>query len=169
MFSICSTLERRGGFSPRKLSGTGSVKERERDFAEPGSAGPPPPPRAPAAGAEFHLTGCAVPSRPETVHSEVMIFDYTYRSAGPGPARTDRQLDQKWPEMARNGLISSAIFCKCSTQLASMFLKKCFFLAPPFLGARGGPIRYFFFAKMEPNGQKWPQIRSSGGGAKTCK
>ena len=33
------------GFTPRKLSGTGSVKERERDFAEPGSAGPPPPPR----------------------------------------------------------------------------------------------------------------------------
>ena len=50
-------LERRAGFTPRKLSGTGSVKERERDFAEPGSAGPPPPPRAPAAGAEFFVTG----------------------------------------------------------------------------------------------------------------
>ena len=50
-------LERRGGVTPRKLSGTGSVKERERDFAEPGSAGPPPPPRAPAAGAEFWVTG----------------------------------------------------------------------------------------------------------------
>ena len=46
-------LERRGGVTPRKLSGTGSVKERERDFAEPGSAGPPPPPRALAAGAEI--------------------------------------------------------------------------------------------------------------------
>ena len=33
------------------------MKERERDFAEPGSAGPPPPPRAPAAGAEFFVTG----------------------------------------------------------------------------------------------------------------
>ena len=60
-------LERRGGFTPRKLSGTGSVKERERDFAEPGSAGPPPPPRAPAAGAEFLLRGCAVASRPRPV------------------------------------------------------------------------------------------------------
>ena len=53
-----------GGVTPRKLSGTGSVKERERDFAEPGSAGPPPPPRAPAAGAEFLVRGCALPRRP---------------------------------------------------------------------------------------------------------
>ena len=56
----------KGGGSVRvlpELSGTGSVKERERDFAEPGSAGPPPPPRAPAAGAEFRLRGCAVPSQ----------------------------------------------------------------------------------------------------------
>ena len=78
------------------------------------------------------------------------------------------QNGQKWPEMARNGLISPAIFCKCSTQLASMFLEKYFF-GPDLFGGRGRANKVFFFAKMEPNGQKWPQIRGSGGGAKTCK
>ena len=68
----------RGGVTPRKLSGTGSVKERERDFAEPGSAGPPPPPRAPAAGAEFFVRGCALPRRPRPVRNVHSFSDDSY-------------------------------------------------------------------------------------------
>ena len=59
------------------------------------------------------------------------------------------QNGQKWPEMARNGLFWSAIFCKCSTQLASMFLEKYFF-GPALFGGGGRANKVFFFAKMEP-------------------
>ena len=90
-------MERGGGVIPHKLSGTGSVKERERDFAEPGSAGPPPPPRAPAAGAEFSVTGCAVPRRPRPARAGPRMCTHSRTTLTaksdfwrPGPARAGR-------------------------------------------------------------------------------
>ena len=92
----------KGGFTPRKLSGTGSVKERERDFAEPGSAGPPPPPRAPAAGAEFWVTGWlgrAGRGRPEPVRECALKVGRLLRrkSASGGPPQFPlRSYHRRW-------------------------------------------------------------------------
>ena len=59
----------------------------------------------PGRGGRVPPEGMAWPSRPETVHSEVMISLDTYRSAGAGPAGRSvsrARNGQKLPEIARN-------------------------------------------------------------------
>ena len=66
--------------------------------------------------------------------------------------------------MARNGQKWAYFTCNLLQMLdptGEHVLKKMFFLAPPFLGARGGPIRYFLgkngskMLKNDQNGLEW--------------
>ena len=64
---------------------------------------------------------------------------------------------QKWPEM---GFFHLQSFANAPVRWRACFSKNVF-LAPTFLGAGGGPIRYFFCkngTKMDKNGHKWPEM-----------
>ena len=58
-------LERRGGFSPRKLSGTGSVKERGKGLRRTGVRRAAAAAPGPGRGGRVPYNGCALPSRPD--------------------------------------------------------------------------------------------------------
>ena len=65
----------KGGLQPAPALWNG-IREGEGKGTSPnrGPTGPSPPQRAPAAGAEFRIRGCALPSQSETVHSKVVLF-----------------------------------------------------------------------------------------------
>ena len=82
------------------------------------------------------------------------------------------KMDPKWTKMARNGQKWAYFTCNLLQMLdptGEHVLKKKVFLAPPFLGAGGGPIRYFFWQKWiqnVKNGQRWASNvpRTAGNG-----
>ena len=67
-------LERRGGFSPRKLSGTGSVKERGKGLRRTGVRRAAAAAPGPGRGGRVPTNRMCLVEPVGTVHSEVVVF-----------------------------------------------------------------------------------------------
>ena len=63
-----------GGFSPHKLSGMGSVKERGKGLRRTGVRRAAAAAPGPGRGGRVLANGMSLLSRPETVHSKVVLF-----------------------------------------------------------------------------------------------